>query len=149
MAKNESTATTQTQETGQGPKPREFQAVRLSRDEVDQASLPGSAVRKFADHVFDLSAGAASILRLIEWDEQREDDHKADPEEYPAQVLGVYHRNVLLRLVATNMEMLCHRAESLNKWAFEQHTPEGKVEVLADAMRTVKHFECMAKGRRP
>lgn len=149
MAKNESTATTQTQEAGQGPKPREFQAVKLSRDEVDQASLPGSAVRGFADRVFDLSAGAASILRLIEWDEQREDDHKTDPEEYPAPVLGVYHRNVLLRLVAANMDMLCHRAESLNKWAFEQHTPEGKTEVLADAMRTVKHFECMAKGLRP
>lgn len=149
MAKNESTATTQTQATGQDPNPRDFQPVKFSRDELEGARLPGGAVRSFADDVHDIATGAGTILRLIEWDEQREDDHKTDPEEYPAHVLGVYHRNVLLRLVATNMDMLYQRADSLNKWAFEQHTPEGKAEVLADAMRTVRHFECMAKGQRP
>lgn len=149
MAKNESTATTQAQQTGQGPKLREFQPVKLSRDEVEGAQLPGSAVRCFADDVRDIATGARTILQLIEWDEEREDDHKTDPDAHPAQVLGVYHRNVLLRLVATNMDMLYQRAESLNKWAFEQHTPEGKTEALADAMRTVRHFDCMAKGLRP
>lgn len=149
MAKNESTATTQTKDVGKEPEARDFQPVKLSRDEIDSARLPGSAVRSFADDVHDITAGAVSILRLIEWDDLREDDHETDPDAHPAPVLGAYHRNVLLRLVATNMDMLCQQADSINKWAFEQHTPEGKTEVLADAMRTVKHFECMAKGQRP
>lgn len=149
MAKNEFTASTQDQETGKRTTSREFQAVELSRDEVDHASLPGGAVRSFADDVHDVSLGAASILRLIEWDDLREDDHETEPDAHPAPVLGAYHRNVLLRLVATNMDMLCQQADQINKWAYEQHTPEGRADVLADAMRTVRHFESMAKGQRP
>jgi hypothetical protein len=86
---------------------------------------------------------------LIEWDELQQDDHETDPDAHAAPVLGAYHRNALFRLVATNMGMLCQEADRINKWASEQHTPEGKAEVLADAMRTVRHFECMAKGQRP
>jgi hypothetical protein len=139
MAKSESNATTQTQTTGQGPKPRDFQPVRFSREEVEGARLPGSVVRSFADDVHDVSAGAASILRLIEWDDVREDDHKTDPDAHPAPVLGAYYRNVLLRLVAINMDMLCQEADRINKWAYEQHTPEGRAEVLAEAMRREQH----------
>lgn len=141
MSTKESTATTHNQHI--------FQSVRLSRDEVEGARLPGGAVRSFADDVRDITSGARTILQLIEWDDLQEDDHETDPDAHPAPVLGAYHRNALLRLVATNMDMLSQRADNINKWAFEQHTPEGKTEVLADAMRTVRHFECMAKGQRP
>lgn len=149
MAKNESAATTQTQAMGQTPKTRDFQPIKFSREEVEDARLPGGAVRSFADDVHDIAAGAETILRLIEWDDLREEEHETDPDANPAHVLGAYHRNVLLRLVATNMDMLCQKADRINKWAFEQHTPEGRTEVLADAMRTVRHYECLAKGQHP
>lgn len=148
MTKSEPTATTQAQDVRQRSTTHEFQAWTLTREEVDRAKLPGVAVRKFLDDVYDVSIGASSILRLIEWDELREEDHKTEPDAQPQPVLGAYHRNVLLRLVAANMSMLVQKAERMSSWAYEEHTPEGKAEVLADAMRRVPPHDHLAKDQR-
>jgi hypothetical protein len=150
MAKKEFTASTQGKEQGVAlpPKEYEFQPVKFSRPEVAQANLPGGVVQDFADEVETLSTGAATILRLIEWDEQREENNEADPEAQPSPVLNDFHRNALLRLVAANMDSLAKQADHLKGWAYRHHTPEGKTEELADAMRLVRKFENLAKGVR-
>lgn len=148
MAINESTATANAPEAT--PKPAEFafQPVRYSRPEVEHANLPGFPVRRFADSVDTVATGAASILRLIDWDTQRAEDHESDPDAHPVPVLNDFHRGALLRLVAANMDMLAEQADHLMRWAYTQHTAEGKTEELADALRLVKHCERMAKGQR-
>lgn len=137
MATNESTATVYA-----------FKPVRHDRTEVDRVSLPGCAVQRHAGTVEVVALGAAAILRLIEWDEQREEDHESDPDAHPVPVLNDYYRSALLRLVATNMEMLADETARIKQWAFTSHTPEGKAEELAQALRLVRHCESMAAGHR-
>lgn len=148
MATNESTATAPAPEATLKPTEYAFQPVRYSSPEVDHANLPGGAVQRFADTAETVATGAASILRLIEWDEQRAEDHESDTDAHPAPVLNDFHRGALLRLVAVNMDMLADQADHLKRWAYTQHTAEGKTEELADALRLVKHCERMAKGQR-
>lgn len=138
MATNESTASGDTQE----PEPRRtkhaFKPFEYGHEAVEHAMLPGGAVQHFANEVEAVSMGAASILRLIDWDEQCGDAHQDNPEKEPAPVLNDFHRGVLLRLVAVNMDLLTMRANDLKNWAFEHHTAEGKGETLARAMHLVK-----------
>lgn len=148
MAVQESTSTTKPAAGAPRPAAHAFEPVRFSRPEVDHASLPGGAVQTYADTVETVATGSASILRLIEWDEQRKEVHESDPETNPAPVLNDFHRGALLRLVAANMDMLADQADHLKRWAYRQHTAEGKTEELADAMRLVKRCENMAKGQR-
>lgn len=148
MATNESTATAHQPEAAPQHKAHAFDPVRYSRPEVDHANLPGGAVQRYADTVEAVATGAASILRLIEWDEQRAEHHDSDPDTHPVPVLNDFHRGAMLRLVAVNMDMLADQAEHLKRWAYTQHTAEGKTEELAEALRLVKHCERMAKGQR-
>lgn len=124
-----------------------FKPFAYGRSEVDHAALPGGTVQRFANLVEAIAMGSQSIMELIEWDVMREDDHETDP-ECPPPVLNNFHRGTLMRMVRANMGVLCGEAESIKTWAFEQHTPEGKAEALADAMRTVQHHERLAKGLR-
>lgn len=148
MATNESTATAHQPAATPQPTAHAFEPVRYSRPEVDHVNLPGGAVQRYADTVEAVATGAASILRLIEWDEQRAEDHDSDPDTLPVPVLSNFHRGAMLRLVAVNMDMLADQAEHLKKWAYTQHTAEGKTEELADALRMVQRCERMAKGQR-
>lgn len=144
MATNESTATVSAPEAAPIPTEHAFKPVRFSRPEVEHASLPGFPVRRFADNVDAVATGAASILRLIDWDEQRAEDRESDP----GPVLNDFHRAAMMRMVAVNMEMLAQEAGRLMEWAYTQHTVEGQTEELADALRLVKRHERMAKGQR-
>lgn len=146
MATNESTAAAKPG----APQPMEhaFEPVAYGHPEVKHASLPGGAVDRFADQVEAVSIGSASILRLIEWDELRGDDHASDPETDPAPVLNNFHRGALLRMVAVNMDLIADQASEIRRWAYRQHTAEGKTEELAEAMRLVQLCERMAKGER-
>lgn len=148
MATNESTATAQAPEATRQPIAHAFEPVRYSRPEVENANLPGGAVQRYADTVETVVTGAATILRLIEWDEQRAEVHDAEPDARPAPLLDQFHRSALLRMVAANMDMLANESDHLKRWAYTHHTAEGKTEELAEALRLVKRCESMAKGER-
>lgn len=118
MATSESTATNNDAQF-------EFEPFAYGHKEVEHASLPGGAVQRFADLVQDISMGSETILRLIEWDEMRGDDHKEEVGA-PPPVLSVTSRSILMRLVAANMDVLSSEAERLREWAYKHHTPEGR-----------------------
>jgi hypothetical protein len=137
MATNESTATAYA-----------FKPVRYSRPEVEHSNLAGLPVQRNMDTVEGVATGAASILRLIEWDEQREEVHETGPNTHPEPVLNNFQRGALLRLVAVNMDMLADQADDRKKWAYTQHTAESKTEEQTEALRLVKRCENVAKGQR-
>lgn len=141
MATNESTAKDQPNEAAKQATEYAFEACDYGWPEVEHANLPGGAVQRFADKVEAVSIGAASILRLIEWDGLRGDDHENEPETMPAPVLSDYYRGALLRMVAVNMDLLSEQAESLKRWAYLQHTAKGKAERLREAEQLVRMNE--------
>jgi hypothetical protein len=148
MATNKSTAIQQDQIEALRPTEYAFQPVQLGHPEINHASLPGAAVQLFADKVEAVTMGAASILRLIEWDDLRKMDYEGGTESEQLPILNNYHRGVLLRMMAVNMDLIAERASDIRTWAYEQHTTEGKAQVLADAMRMVRRCENMAGGSR-
>lgn len=125
----------------------QFKPFTFGREEFDCASLPGGNVQRFANLVESLSHGSSLILNLIEWDLSRADDHETDPDE-PAPLFNDFHRGVLMRLVATHMEVLSRESEDIKSWAFDQHTEAGRAEQLAAAKRMValREVSKTAKG---
>lgn len=114
-----------------------FRPFKYGRDEIDTATLPGGNVQRFANLVESISQGSSTILDLIEWDEMRADEHTADPAE-PPPLLNRFHKGVLLRLVATHMEVLSREAEDIKSWAYDHHTDAGKAAQLEEATRLVE-----------
>lgn len=148
MATNESSASSTTTEQAAPETKHEFEPVNYGMEEVQHAQLPGGAVQDFANTVEAVSMGSASILRLIEWDVLRGDAHEADPDSQPAPVLNEFHRGVLLRMVAANMDLITDEANRLKDWAYQRHTIKGRAEQLAAAMQLVDRCERLASGER-
>jgi hypothetical protein len=144
MAKNESTSNIQAPDAEPRSEVRTFKAVRLSRREADDALLPGTAVQRFAEHVQDVASGAASILRLIEWDEI---ECELEPDNIRPPLLSCSDKNAMLRLVAASMDLLWDQSDHLTTWAYEHHTEEGRAERLRAATQMVnRHTEKSRPG---
>ncbi len=137
MAQQEPNETAPRQDAGYRPIEYQFQDIRHTRREIDKQQVHGWKVREFADNVEAAARGAVSVLKLIEWDIDREDQHEMNPDTWPAPVLSGWHRESLRQLVTFSLEALTEQAYELKEWAYLT-TPEGKRKELDDAVRLVE-----------
>lgn len=110
------------------------------REETENTNLPGSAAMRFVGTASDVSNGVQEILDLLMWDEKRRNDvdESETPEQEQQPVLTPYNRSVLMRLARTSLEMLNRDCDYFREWAYEQHTPEGRVERYETALHSLK-----------
>lgn len=110
------------------------------REETENTNLPGSAVMKFTGKAADVSNGVKEVLELLMWDSlRREGVEGSDTPELEVQpVLTPYNRGVLMEFARTSLEMLHAECEHMQQWAYERHTPEGRIDSYRQAMFRLK-----------
>ena len=110
------------------------------RKATEQTELPGGAVMSFVGKASDVSSGARQIFEILEWDDLRRSNvgDSDTPELEQQPVLTPYSRGVLMRFASTSLELLEAECDSMRTWAFECHTPEGRLERYEQALSCLK-----------
>lgn len=110
------------------------------RAETENINLPGSSVMSFIGRVSDVSNGVEQVLELLMWDEKRRNnvDESDRPELEQQPVLTAYNRGALMRFACTSLDMLDRECDRMREWAFEYHTPEGRIERYEQALCSLK-----------
>lgn len=112
---------------GSEPEPL-FQHFSLYRTEIDSATLPGGAVRRFAETVAAYAGGVNAIIQLASDDENRRVAREMSDtvQDLDRALLTAQQVWSLQRFAAAALEDLEDKTERLMQWAYDQHTAEGR-----------------------
>lgn len=99
-----------------------FEPYVFSRQEVNNAHLPGRAVMNFVNLTHDIVAGAKVVADLLEWDDGREDFCEQ-------RLLSSNDRSKMRRLTSASLGLLLEECYTMRDWAYENHTEQGRKDV--------------------
>jgi len=102
---------------------------------LQNTNIRASVMLRFAEKVAAITRGSEVILQIAEQhalDAELHDD--GDPPSY----FNGNHIGALLRMVQINMDLLGLEAHSVNDWAYNNFTPEGRASSYTQAAQALK-----------